>query len=97
MPGIQSRNGSNFPLKVSKQVDALSVFGHSVPVFHIMGPCKSQHSSLIGGSVRQRIFQIVSPAREGDIASRAYDFFVVFVAILSLIPMLFNYSKLDSF
>lgn len=47
--------------------------------------------------MRQRIFQIVGPAREGDIASRAYDFFVVFVAILSLVPMLFDYSKLDPF
>ena len=48
---------------------------------------------ITGEPMRQRIFELVGPAGEYDYASRAYDVFIVFVAILSLVPMLFDSSK----
>lgn len=43
--------------------------------------------------MRKRIFKLVNQAEEGDYASRFYDVFIVIIALLSLVPMMFRYER----
>ena len=40
--------------------------------------------------MRERIFQIVQHARPGDKVSHGYDIFIVAVAFLSIVPLMFR-------
>ncbi len=46
--------------------------------------------------MRERIFQIVQRARPGDRVSHAYDIFIVAVAFLSIVPLMFRPQDVDS-
>lgn len=47
--------------------------------------------------MRERIFQIVQRARPGDKLSHVYDIFIVCVAFLSIVPLMFRPQDTDSF
>lgn len=40
--------------------------------------------------MRKRIFEIIEAAGENDLASSIYDFFVIFIIVLSLVPLAFK-------
>ena len=40
--------------------------------------------------MRKRIYEIVQRAQPGDALSRAYDIFIVIVALASLVPLMFK-------
>ena len=46
--------------------------------------------------MRLRLFQIVGPAHSWDYASRVYDVFIVLIALLSIVPLLFHQANLSA-
>ena len=40
--------------------------------------------------MRERIFQIIEKSKEGDKISAYYDFFMLFIIIVSLVPLAFK-------
>lgn len=44
--------------------------------------------------MRKRIFEIIEVGKEGDYLSKAYDFFMMAVIIISLIPLVFKTDRL---